>query len=71
MFYCITMNWIQALKHWNSKKGGKYVIPRKGTAEYNEVKALMSSPSKAAKSKAKPVKKRKYTKKSKKEDIEM
>lgn len=35
------MKWIEALKHWNSKNGGKYVIPRKGSAEYEEVRALM------------------------------
>ena len=36
------MNWIQALKAWNEKKGGKYSIPRKGTTEYDEVRALMT-----------------------------
>lgn len=35
------MSWIEALKSWNKKKGGKYTIPKKGTKEYNEVKALM------------------------------
>ncbi len=34
-------NWFNALKEWNKKKGGKYVIPKKGSKEYNEVKALM------------------------------
>lgn len=33
--------WIEALKAWNAKKGGKYMIPKKGTAEYDEVRALM------------------------------
>lgn len=33
--------WFNALKEWNKKKGGKYVIPKKGSKEYNEVKALM------------------------------
>lgn len=37
------MNWIQALKMWNQKKGGKYMIPKKGTREYNEVKAIMKN----------------------------
>jgi hypothetical protein len=35
------MNWLEALKAWNSKKGGKYTIPKKGSAEYDEVKKLM------------------------------
>ena len=35
------MSWIQALKAWNKKKGGKYSIPKKGTKEYNEVKDMM------------------------------
>lgn len=35
------MKWIEALKEWNSKNGGKYTIPRKGSAEYEEVRALM------------------------------
>lgn len=29
-----------ALKAWNAKKGGKWVVPKKGTAEYNEVMAM-------------------------------
>ena len=33
--------WIEALKQWNAKKGGKYVIPKKGTKEHDEVKAMM------------------------------
>ena len=33
--------WLSALKAWNEKKGGKYMIPKKGTAEYDEVRALM------------------------------
>lgn len=36
-------SWIMALKHWNSMKGGKYVVPKKGTKEYAEVKAVQSS----------------------------
>lgn len=32
--------WLEALKKWNSDKGGKYVIPRKGSKEYDEVRAL-------------------------------
>jgi hypothetical protein len=37
------MKWIEALKEYNAKHGGKYVIPRKGTAEYDAVRALMGS----------------------------
>ena len=33
--------WFDALKEWNKKKGGKWVIPKKGSKEYNEVKAMM------------------------------
>jgi len=36
-------SWIMALKHWNSMKGGKYVVPKKGSKEYAEVKAVQSS----------------------------
>ena len=35
------MKWIEALKEYNAKHGGKYTIPRKGTAEYDAVRALM------------------------------
>ena len=35
------MTWMEALKAWNKKKGGKYSIPKKGTKEYNEVKEMM------------------------------
>ena len=34
-------NWFNALKEWNNKKGGKWVIPKKGSSDYNEVKKLM------------------------------
>lgn len=37
------MKWIEALKEYNAKHGGKYVIPRKGTAEYDAVRSLMGS----------------------------
>lgn len=33
--------WIQALKIWNQQKGGKYIVPKKGTKEHAEVKAIM------------------------------
>jgi hypothetical protein len=35
------MTWIEALKAYQKKNGGKYVIPKKGTKAYNEVKKLM------------------------------
>jgi len=35
------MSWVEALKAWNKKRGGDYMIPKKGSKEYNEVKALM------------------------------
>ena len=35
------MSWMSALKAWNKKKGGKYMIPKKGSKEYNEVKDMM------------------------------
>ena len=34
-------SWLSALKEWNKKKGGKYVIPKKGSSDYNEVKKLL------------------------------
>ena len=36
-------SWIMALKHWNSMKGGKYVVPKKGSKEYDEVKKVQNS----------------------------
>jgi hypothetical protein len=38
----IRMNWVQALKEWNTGKD-KWCVPRKGTPEYDEVRELMSS----------------------------
>lgn len=35
-------SWIDALKKWNAAKGGKWVVPRKGTAEYEAVKEIMA-----------------------------
>ena len=35
------MSWMEALKAWNKKQGGKYQIPKKGSSGYNEVKAMM------------------------------
>ena len=39
------MNWIEALKEWN-KGRDKYSIPKKGSKDYKEVKALMKKNSK-------------------------
>jgi hypothetical protein len=33
--------WMVALKCWNDKQSGPYKIPKKGTKEYDQVKALM------------------------------
>ena len=35
------MSWMEALKAWNNKQGGKYTIPKKGSKEYNEIKSMM------------------------------
>jgi len=35
------MNWLEALKSWNSKKGGKYTVPKKGSKEHAQVVKLM------------------------------
>jgi hypothetical protein len=49
------MKWLEAVKAYHSKKGSKFAIPKKGTAEYNEIKAMMgSSPAAAAAPAAKP-----------------
>ena len=39
------MNWLEALKVWNARRGGKYTIPKKGTPEYEEVRSIMSGAS--------------------------
>jgi hypothetical protein len=39
------MKWVDALKEY-AKMKGKYVVPRKGTPEYDEVKKLMGKDSK-------------------------
>ena len=35
--------WTDALKAYAAKNGGKYMVPKKGTKEYEEVKALMGA----------------------------
>jgi hypothetical protein len=42
------MKWIVALKEWNQAKGGAWCVPRKGTPEYNQVRAIMSGEKPAA-----------------------
>jgi len=34
-------SWLESLKAWNAKKGGKYLIPKKGTPEYDAVREMM------------------------------
>ena len=34
------MNWRQALKQYNDGDGGQWVIPKKGTEQYDEVRKL-------------------------------
>lgn len=34
--------WITALKQWNENKGGPWCVPKKGSTDYEAVKALMS-----------------------------
>ena len=36
------MRWVEALKEY-AKKKGKYVVPKKGTPEYDEVRAIMGA----------------------------
>jgi len=36
-------SWITALKKYNEKKGGSWCVPKKGSAEYEKVKSLMTS----------------------------
>ena len=35
------MKWIDALKVWNKGKGGSWCIPKKGSADYDAVRAIM------------------------------
>jgi hypothetical protein len=36
------MRWIEGLKIWNARKGGAWCVPRRGTPEHAEVKAIMA-----------------------------
>ena len=47
------MRWLDALKMWNEKKGGKWIIPRKETAEYTEIRRMMDGESAPAPAKKK------------------
>ena len=44
----MSLTWREALKKFNdersAKDGGKYTIPKKGTPEYEQVKALQNAP---------------------------
>ena len=44
----MSLNWREALKKFNDERsasgGGKYTIPKKGTPEYDRVKALQNAP---------------------------
>ncbi len=35
-------SWLEAVKVWNGQRGGKWMIPKKGTPEYEAVKAIQS-----------------------------
>jgi hypothetical protein len=39
------MNWIEALKKWNSQdnKSGNWCVPKKGSADHAKVKSYMNS----------------------------
>lgn len=39
------MKWLDALKQWNASHGGRYTIPKKGSEEYNAVRALQGASS--------------------------
>jgi hypothetical protein len=45
--------WIEALKAWNTEKGGPWCVPRKGSPEYDIVRGIMEG--KPAKQTPKPV----------------
>lgn len=64
------MNWLQALKAWNAKKGGRYTIPKKGTKEYNEVRAMMGKELKGGMPKKKGKKERRLASDYKEEESE-
>lgn len=42
-------SWNDAVKIWNAQRTGKYVIPKKGSDEYNEIRKLMGEDAKPAK----------------------
>jgi hypothetical protein len=37
------MKWLDALKAWNEQHGGRWTIPKKGSPEYDAVKALQGA----------------------------
>lgn len=66
------MNWIEALKHWNEKKGGEWVIPKKGTKEHAQVMKLVKKKENKTvrKKENKTIEKRKVGRPKKKSDME-
>jgi len=62
------LTWMQALKKWNSESSGTWCVPRKGSNEHAQVKALMAGEEK--KEKPKKPKKPKKEKKEKAQTIE-
>ena len=43
------MRWVDALKEWNGTKSGTWCIPRKGSEQYKEVRAIMDKSKEKAK----------------------
>lgn len=37
------MKWLDALKAWNEQHGGRWTIPKKGSPEYDAVRALQGA----------------------------
>ena len=49
------MRWVEALKKWNSEKGGAWCVPKKGSAEHAAVMKIMKGEAEAPKKKVRPV----------------
>ena len=52
-------SWITALKKWNEKNGGAWCVPKKGTKDYDEVRALMGAKKAPAREKKAPAREKK------------
>ena len=66
------MKWVEALKVWNEKKGGKWCVPRKGSPEHAEVMKIIGSEKKPAEKKevsVKPAEKKPIAKKPTREQV--